>query len=54
LSGYQFSESDQFDPATNALYTSLDQNFEAFHHYLDAVGFSWVRDDGVVLLEKDD
>lgn len=54
LSGYQFSESDQLDPATEALYTSLEQNFEQFHHYLAAVGFSLVRDDGVMLLEKDD
>ncbi len=54
LSGYQFSESDLFDPVTEVLYASLDQHFDLFHHYLETVGFSLARDDGLILLEKDD
>jgi hypothetical protein len=54
LSGYQFSESDLYDPATETLYTTLEQQFDQFQHYLEVVGFSLVRDDGVILLEKGD
>lgn len=54
MSGYQFSESDLYDPATEELYTTLEQNFDQFQHYLEVVGFTLVRDDGVILLEKGD
>lgn len=54
LSGYQFSESDLFESSSEALYITLDQQFDQFQHYLEVVGFSLIRDDGVILLEKVD
>lgn len=54
LSGYQFSESDLASTATEELYVILDRHIDQFRHHLDVVGFALTRDDGVILLEKDD
>ena len=53
LRGYQFSTSDSASDSLGALYTTLDESFAWFHHQLQVIGFTLVRDGEVILLEKE-